>query len=462
MSIISYAFLLAFLPLTLLIYWKLLRSDRLRLGFLLIVSYVFYSLAGLEFTALLLALSLITYAAARWKQYTAGIVLNLLALIVFKYLDFGAANLNQLLMSLQLPAALPILRLLLPLGISFYVFKHIGYLVDVRSGRTPATRDIPAFLTFSAFFPQIAAGPISSFSDTGSQLMNLPPTLTRDDLMQGLIRISIGLAKKLLLADQLFALQSTLLADASGGFLPAWAGVFVYALYIYLDFSGYTDIAIGVGQLYGVRLPENFDNPYLATTPAEFWKRWHISLSEWFRVYLFNPLSRVLLSRLDRKYLREAQYLANFVTMTLVGLWHGAGWGFILWGVYHGLLLNVYAGVRRNQRVYRVLTAPAVMFVLVLIGWAFFLSPDLGTLGALLQSLIGLNGIGGISSLYAKVGVYGASLVLMASLLVFSGHAEASKVLSKPIGRWGFAFGMIALLAIIQLDEAIEFLYIRF
>lgn len=447
MIITSYGFLLVFLPLTMLLYWRI--PQRYRLPFLGIISYLFYALGGLIFVPLLLGLSLTTFFLARRQYFRLGIALNLLALAVFKYWNFGVGVVAFL--------NLPLLDLALPLGISFYVFKHIGYLLDVRAGQYEPTTNPLLFVTYSAFFPQISAGPLSLGNDTLKQLANLPATLTADQAYQGVVSISLGLIKKIIIADSLYAgLQAGFYAGDHSGLAWAWVSVVIYALQLYFDFSAYTDMALGIGLLLGVPLPPNFNNPYLAKSPAEFWQRWHMSLSLWFRAYLFTPLSRSLLRRWGLPRAELAQYTANFVTMGLVGLWHGAGWGFVLWGLYHGLLLNGFAWAKRRRFA---LENRFLLVVLVLIGWALFTSPTLSFAGHLLASMVGVHGFGSLDVFWTPT----AMLALVAAIvLTFAGRVEA--VNFPPISRplYAAVLGGLAVLSIMHLHEAASFIYVQF
>lgn len=445
MVITSYGFLLVFLPLALLIYWR----TRYKLAFLCLASYAFYALGDPIFVPLLLGLSLATYALARRKYIGLGIILNLAALALFKYWNFGVTTLS-----------LPLLELALPLGISFYVFKHIGYLLDIRAGQFEPTSNVLLFITYSAFFPQISAGPMSLGDDTLKQLANLPARLSADVAYQGVVSISIGLVKKILIADSLFtALQAGFYPGQESGMIWAWSSVIVYALQLYFDFSSYTDMALGIGLLFGVTLPPNFNNPYLATNPADFWQRWHMSLSTWFRFYLFSPLSRALLRRWGLPRAELAQYSANLVTMGLIGLWHGTGWGFVLWGLYHGLLLNGFAWAKRRR--IRV-ESHLLLIVSVLIGWALFASPTLDFAGHLFASLFGLRGVGSFQVLDAFA-TSGVLLALIAAVLMtLSGRVEAANFppISRPI--YAALLGTLVVLSIIHLHGAASFIYVQF
>jgi alginate O-acetyltransferase complex protein AlgI len=458
MVITSYGFLFLFLPLTFLIYWRIPQ----KLTFLCIASYLFYAFGGLIFVPLLLGLSLATYWLALRKRFGWGIVLNLIALLSFKYWNFGADTVNAIGQALGINTLLPLLNLALPLGISFFVFKHIGYLLDIRGGRFAPTTSPLLFLTYSAFFPQISAGPMSVSDDTLKQLANLPQSIQADQIYQGVTWISVGLVKKILIADVLnTALQTGLFApsETNVGLLWAWCSVGIYALQLYFDFSSYTDIVLGVAILFGVTLPPNFNNPYLATSPSDFWQRWHISLSTWFRFYLFFPLSRTLIKRWGASRSASAQYAANFVTMALIGLWHGAGWGFILWGLYHGLLLNLFAWAKRRK--WRI-EGHAVLIICILIGWALFLSPSLGFAGNLLSNMIGIHGLGSFENIFSTYNPLTLFALLTAILLTIFGTAEAANLPRLDRLLFAFVLGVLAVFCLIHLAAATKFIYIQF
>jgi alginate O-acetyltransferase complex protein AlgI len=458
MVITSYGFLLLFLPLTFIIYWRIPQ----KLTFLCITSYLFYALGGVIFVPLLLGLSLATYWLALRKRFGWGITLNLIALIFFKYWNFGAESLNALTHTVGVPALIPLLNLALPLGISFFVFKHIGYLLDLRANRYNPTSNPLLFLTYSAFFPQISAGPMSVSDDTLKQLADLPQTIAADQVYQGITWISIGLVKKILIADVLSsALKTGLFSapEATSGLLWAWFSVAMYALQLYFDFSSYTDIALGVGVLFGVTLPSNFNNPYLATSPSDFWQRWHISLSTWFRFYLFFPLSRSLIKRWGTSRSQYAQYAANFVTMGLIGLWHGAGWGFVLWGLYHGLLLNSFAWAKRRKWQ---IENHMVLVITVLVGWALFLSPNLTFAGNLFANMLGLHGLGALENLLSTYNPLMIFPFAVALLLTIFGTVEAANLPNLKRPAYAFILGVLAVFSLIHLAAATEFIYIQF
>jgi alginate O-acetyltransferase complex protein AlgI len=469
MSIISYTFLLLFLPTIIFLYWRVFTGSRQKLYLFCLSSYFFYALSGIEFMLLLLALSLATFLLARWdKGIWFSVGLNLAALGLFKYWDFGATNINTLSVELGIPTVVPLLKLALPLGISFYVFKHIGYLLEVKHQHYLPTGDFLLFTTYSAFFPQISAGPISGFQQTGKELSNLPKSISSQQIYQGLIYISVGMAKKLLIADPINeALQGQLFAPnvQYSGLVWAWYSVIMFALGLYFDFSGYTDIVLGIGQLFGISLPSNFNSPYLSTNPSNFWQRWHISLSSWFRVYLFLPLSRILLKRYGAKHNEVVQYSANMITMGLIGFWHGANWTYILWGLYHGAVLNIYAGIRR-----RVPSPPRTpilshifFIVILLIGWVFFLSPNLTFVQNLLANMFALHGIGNWNDIH--VFIFDApilSTVFIAGFLAISGFSEAVNLPRSRHPIYMLAMGIIVVLCMLKMGAVRQFLYVQF
>ena len=326
-------FLLCFLPALGLLYF-LLPGERVRNGLLLLGSLVFCAFGRISGLILLTAFALVNWllglgAARRGKAGKAmmilGILLDLAFLCTFKYVDF-------LLVPLLPKAALAWknLGLAVPLGISFFTFKAVSYLIDTRREPDKVCRDPLKLLLYLSFFPQLAAGPITRFSDFASQLRGRGRS--SEDLALGLRRFILGLGKKLILSSACARLADAAFREGAALSMPlAWLGAVGYLLQIYLDFSGYSDMAIGLGRMFGFRTPENFDYPYIAGSITDFWRRWHISLSRWFRDYVYIPLGG------NRKGKVRAA-LNKLVVFALCGLWHGASWTFVLWGLWHGLL----------------------------------------------------------------------------------------------------------------------------
>lgn len=329
MSIDGVLFISCFLPVALALYW-LIPADKGRNILLLTAGFVFYAFGSLSGLVLLMGAAAVNYIFGRLimggklpKMFCAlAVILNLAFLAVFKYLDFLVTEI------LCLPAV--DLGIAAPLGISFFVFKCISYIVDTYRSREQGTKNAIELLLYISFFPQVIAGPIARFSQFKSQLSGR----ARDGeaVWRGVCRFVVGLGKKLIIAgalgtaaDKVFAMDSGLL-DAR----LAWLGAIAYMLQIYFDFSGYSDMAIGLGNAFGIETPENFRYPYIANSVTDFWRRWHISLSSWFKDYLYIPLGG------NRKGTLRAA-LNKAIVFAFCGIWHGAAWTFILWGLWHGL-----------------------------------------------------------------------------------------------------------------------------
>jgi len=333
----SLLFLWLFLPLVLLLSWA--APKNWQNGLLLFASLFFYAWGGVSYTAILAASILLNYfigiqiekrRESKWPLILGGFI-NISLLAVFKYANFAALNLNYLLEQLHIaPINLP--TILLPLGISFYTFQAISYLFDVKRAIVPAQRSLTKLGLYIALFPQLIAGPIVRYHDINVQLDHRKRDWT--SLTIGLQVFIIGLGKKVLLAnnfgalaDEIFQHNSTMLTAGD-----AWLGLMCYSLQIFFDFSGYSEMAIGLGKLFGFDLPVNFNYPYIARSVKEFWRRWHITLSTWFRDYLYIPLG-------GNKKGNFATYRNLLLVFFTTGLWHGASWNFILWGLWHGFFL---------------------------------------------------------------------------------------------------------------------------
>lgn len=365
-------FLFLFLPLTLAAYFAVPR--RLRNGVLLVASLGFYAWGEAPYLALVIGSVLFNYAIGaaigradgvrRKRWLAAGIVGNLAALAIFKYANFAVANVNALAPVLAI-TPLAVAAIPLPLGISFFTFHAISYVVDVYKRNAHAERNLPRFALYILLFPQLIAGPIIRWRDIASQLPDREQRMA--DFAYGVRRFVLGLGKKVLIAntlgrtaDQVFALPASDLTTPL-----AWLGLACYTLQIYFDFSGYSDMAIGLMRMFGFRILENFNYPYIARSIREFWRRWHISLSNWFRDYLYIPLGG--------NQRGERRAYANLVLVFLLcGLWHGASWPFVLWGAWHGAFL-----VLERMGLDRVLRragplAHAYALLAVMGGWVLF------------------------------------------------------------------------------------------
>ena len=378
-----------FFLLVALLSWLSVAVHRLHKAVLLIASYVFYGFWDVSFIPLLFGLSAVAWLVGRiafldiderWQRVAliSGIVTVLSALVFYKYIGFAVRNLAPLLTALDIdPSSAP--DPVLPLGISFIVFHAISLMIDASRRKLAAAPSLPDALLYVSFFPQLVAGPILRANQFVPQLAASPDP-QRIALSEGVLLILLGLLKKVVLADYLAgALVDPFYADPQGfGTVDAWLAFYGYAVQIYCDFSGYTDIAIGCALLLGYRFPDNFNRPYTAASPQEFWRRWHISLSTWLRDYLYISLGG---SRSGQK----RMLLALFVTMLLGGLWHGANWTFVAWGAYHGLLLvghRLWLGWRPATQTlagWRLGLARLLTFHLVCVGWILFRAGDFDT-----------------------------------------------------------------------------------
>jgi D-alanyl-lipoteichoic acid acyltransferase DltB (MBOAT superfamily) len=383
------------------------RWPRTRPAFLLAASYFFYAAFDLRFAALLLGLTVAVYWLAnaipgspRARLYTTlGVMLSLGVLGIFKYNEFFLENLNGVLRIAKASGLPSGLRLILPVGISFYTFQAISYIMEVYRGTIQPAPSWTDFALYMAFFPKLVAGPIISPSKFLSQINPLQADGQPSAWWPALRLITLGFFKKVVIADSVanlaqMAFRAAGLPPGEGSFPTPlyWQGFYLYAFQIYADFSGYTDIARGSAVLLGFALPENFERPYFSSTIAEFWNRWHISLTLWFREYLFFPLSRTLIAWTNRRYLSAAQVITNLVTMTLIGLWHGAGWTFIAWGVWHGVWLSIervsrYRPTRRWQKIIGGVAA----FHLVGLGWVLFGADSFTTAWRFLNGLVAME-----------------------------------------------------------------------
>lgn len=390
---------LVFFPVVLALHWAV-GGLGWRKGVLLVASYVFYASWDWRFLGLILGSTLLDwFVGARiaasdlsWQRRAwlgLSVAGNVGSLVVFKYADFFLQGGQQLLQALGVPVSVPLLQLVLPVGISFYNFQTLSYSLDVYRGELRPTRRLADFALFVAFFPQLVAGPIV-------RAIELLPQLQRgvvarwDDVVTGVNRFAEGFAKKALVADNLAPYVDRVFADpAACDGLTLWCASLGFAVQCYCDFAGYTDMAIGSARLLGYWLPENFRWPFLSTSVAEFWRRWHITLYAFMRDYLYVALggSRVRPAR---------QALNAFVTMTLVGLWHGAAWNFVAWGAYNGLLVVgqrfVGQGLQRARALARALATPAgtvlrIAFTDLLFVLSFALFRSRGSLGGALDNL---------------------------------------------------------------------------
>ena len=374
----SLGFLLVFLPITYLVFWQLTGKTQ-RYAFLAISGYVFYAFWNYKFCSLMLFSTVASYLAGlgllRWQDpvrrrlcLAIPIAMDLALLGFFKYANFMLTNINATSSWLGARSTLPLLDIVLPVGISFYTFHTITYIVDSYRRVITPTRKFLEFAAYVSLFPQLVAGPIVRFRQIEQDFEDIDRAERRADLNVGWSFFVIGMIKKVLLADTIAAVIDPALARyAELSTVDAWLCMLGYTYQLYFDFSGYSDMAVGLGYLFGLRLPQNFNSPYQATDMADLWRRWHISLSSFFRDYVYIPLG----GNRGSKLLTHRNLI---ITMLLCGLWHGAGWTFVVFGAYHALLLSLHQMVREPWERLPLWTRRAGTFGLWVLGLTIFRS----------------------------------------------------------------------------------------
>ncbi len=424
-------FLFLFLPVTLAVYFAL--PWRWRNTWLLGTSLVFYGWGEPKFVAVMLASIVTNFLLALWIDcfpdprrrrlpLAAAVIVNIGLLATFKYADFVVGNLNSVLAELHLqPLRLP--DIALPIGISFFTFHALSYVIDVYRRKVPVQRNPFNIGLYIALFSQLIAGPIIRYHDVARQLEER--SITRADFAYGVERFIIGLGKKVLIANSL-AGPADLIFSIPGDQLTlpvAWLGLACYTLQIYFDFSGYSDMAIGLGRMFGFHFLENFNYPYIAQSMTEFWRRWHISLSNWFRDYLYIPLggNRVAPWRV---------YLNLVIVFFLCGLWHGASWTFVFWGLFHGaFLVSERMGLTRRMAAWRAPLRHAYLILVVMVSWVFFRSTTLSDAWGFLAAMTGMSPASGLEhplALYADA----------QTLLALTTGAIGSAPVMPMVRRW--------------------------
>lgn len=404
----STIFLCVYLPLVLLGYYICPKKGRNL--FLLIASLVFYAWGEPKYVFLMIFSILVNYIFGRLMDkhrenkkrlklmLVLSVVIDIGLLSVFKYTDFIITNVNAI-----FGANFDLLNIALPIGISFYTFQAMSYTIDVYRNDVRVQKNLIDFGMYITMFPQLIAGPIVRYADVQDQLAE--SSVTTADFSEGVMRFVVGLGKKVLLANQMGAVWSDIYAlggDVSA--LMAWTGAIAYTFQIYFDFSGYSDMAIGLGRMFGFKFPENFRYPYQSVSITDFWRRWHITLSTWFKEYLYIPLGG------NRRGLAR-QALNLLIVWSLTGFWHGAGWNFVMWGLYYFVILFIeklflLKALDKLPKFFRHVYA----LLLIIIGWVIFASDDVSVLLPFLGSMFGANGAVGGMDVY--------TLLTKAALLV--------------------------------------------
>jgi len=488
----SYLFIFVFLPIVVagaLVLSKFARRDAL-LVWLLLSSFVFYAHWNAHFLILLIGSISINYVLAQrirsagstrtgGRLLILGITGNLATIAYFKYANFFLENVTQITGS-----AFEWTQIVLPIAISFFTFQQIAYLVDSRRGQVQPHRFVE-YALFVAFFPQLIAGPIVHHSEMLGQLKRLAG-LRSANIAIGAAIFVIGLSKKVLIADPLGTFGGPVFAAADAGapitFLAAWAGALSFTFQLYFDFSGYSDMAIGLARLFGIRLPLNFASPYKATSIIDFWRTWHMTLSRFLRDYLYFPLGGNRRGPVRR-------YVNLIITMLLGGIWHGAGWGFILWGGLHGLFLIINHGWRKLrggrsvETAYGRLACWALSFLSVIFAWVFFRAETVDGAFAIVTAMSGLDAATSpatdtLTSGWKQAGYLAVAAVIALGLpntqelmskyrpaLNFRARTTGPALLPlrwRPNFVWGVAFVAMLVVGIFAIAEPTEFLYFEF
>jgi len=467
----SYEFIFLFLPVVLAGYYLL--PARWRTTFLTLASYFFYGWWDYRFCGLMLLSTLIDYGAGKGiasatssrgrKQWMLmSVVSNLSLLGFFKYFDMFASTVNYGLSAFFAETGnptpdtsfLPLLHLVLPVGISFYTFQSMSYAIDLYRGQAKPTRSFMDFACYVSLFPQLVAGPIVRYHELAEQLVYREHSWAR--AFTGCSFFVLGFAKKVLIADGVAPLVDAAFGSTAPGFIDAWVGVLAYTMQIYFDFSGYSDMAVGLALLFGFQMPQNFHSPYKAVSITDFWRRWHISLSTWLRDYLYIPLG-------GNRHGPVRTYINLMLTMLLGGLWHGANWTFVAWGLFHGGLLALERAAGKQGWWARapVVVQRAGTFVLVMLGWVVFRAGSMDQAWSVYAGMIGLQGWGAASG----VVVWSLPLVMLPVAVALAWcRANTWEIRHEP--RWGWTLWLSVLFVVsvltILVNSASPFLYFQF
>ena len=400
----SIVFLFTFLPVTLIVYY--IVPGAFKNVVMLLASLVFYAWGEPVYIILMLLSILFNYVCGidiarylkqgkkRRRRLIFNIVVNLCILGFFKYSGFVVDSINAV-----LPVHIPYRELPLPIGISFYTFQTLSYIIDVYRGNVKVQKNMLHFALYVSMFPQLIAGPIVQYADVEEQLMSRKESWGK--FGDGVLFFIRGLAKKVILANTMGLIFNEVTGLPAGriSVLSAWLGCAAYAFQIYFDFGGYSDMAIGLGKMFGFEFRRNFFYPYMSTSITEFWRRWHISLGSWFREYVYIPLGGNRVS--------PGRHIFNImVVWALTGLWHGAAWNFVIWGIYYGVLLLI-----EKYFLQKFLSRIPTVFgwiytiIIVMTGWVFFFSPTLGSAAGYLKIMVGIgaNGLADRESIYLLV-----------------------------------------------------------
>ena len=413
----SFVFLLVFLPLVLAIYY--ICPDKLRNLVLFIASLIFYAWGEPVYVLIMLFSTVFDYTNGRLIEnfqnkkndkmaktvLVIDLVGNLCILGFFKYTDFAIGTVNSI-----FGTGISLLHIALPIGISFYTFQTMSYTIDVYKGVVPAQKNILNFGTYVVLFPQLIAGPIVQYKTIGQELESRKVGV--NDFADGAYRFTMGLAKKVIFSNQIGALWNTIAVTGELTTATAWLGAFAFTLHIYFDFSGYSDMAIGLGRMFGFHFLENFDHPYMSKSITEFWRRWHISLGSWFREYVYIPLG-------GNRHGLAKQIRNLLIVWMLTGLWHGASWNFVAWGLYYGILLNIEKlFLLKKMEKWPGVIKHIYTMVIVVFGWFIFAIPDIAKPVEYLKAMfgIGVSGINGDFWYYVSTNIVLIIILIICSI----------------------------------------------
>ena len=463
----SYTFLLVFLPVVVVLYWVIPRGYP-RLLFLVAASLVFYGLWDWRYVPLLLATTLADWIAGHYLSrdetegasrrrkliLAAAIAVNLAFLGYFKYRGFFVDSLDGVFRLLGAGKSLPAVKLLLPIGISFYTFAGISYAIDVYRGMIKPAKSVVHYLAWVTLFPYILAGPIIRYGHVGTQLEHSQQRFRWSLIGTGLFFLIMGFAKKMLVADMMAPYVNELFAHhAQLGLLSGWGAALGYTLQLYFDFSGYSDMAVGVAIMIGLRFPQNFDSPYKAVNPSDFWRRWHMTLSGWLRDYLFIPLggSRGTTLLTVRNLL---------ITFLLGGLWHGPAWTFVFWGLLWGTYQSVHVVAKKYGLTPKWVWLNRILtFLAATVAWVFFRASSLRAAKDVLQAMLGLNGVGGegILRVAPVLAAFIVGGILWVNLL-----PNTWEIQPRPKLRYALLLGILLAASLLALSKPSPFLYVQF
>lgn len=474
MSFSSIEFIFMFLPIIIISTYCM--PNKLKNTWLLILSIVFYSIADFRYLFLIIITVLINYLLGfiigntkkikvKNLMLLVGIFCNLGILSFYKYINFLIENINGVFNIFGLVNSIEVLNIVLPIGISFYLFQCISYLIDVYRGDGKAEKNIINLALYITFFPQIFSGPIMKYKDMSTQLTKR--VYSSEIFIEGTKRFIFGLFKKLIIAntlaitaDKIFALNSSELGTS-----VAWLGVITYTLQIYFDFSAYSDMAIGIGRMLGFKINENFNYPYAAKSIKDFWNRWHISLSTWFREYLYFPLGGNRKGKLNT-------YRNLFIVFFLCGLWHGAKWNFIIWGIYYGVILILerinFLG-KVSSRIHPIFKHTYTLLIIGF-GWVLFRAESFEQIKYYIRAMVGLNPSTSYVSIYSYLNSEVALTIMIAIIfatpvqkIMKSYKNKSIFTVLKPITLLILFFiSIMYLLPTTESSEIIKFIYTQF